>query len=265
MQLGVDIRRRLSFGLFFCLLPILLWGGGCGHRGQPQLLVGAASSLTNVLQDLEVLWEQTNPDFTVQFHFAASGQLQRQLAQQAPLDLVFLAAQEPMYDLVEQGAVDPQTIQEIVGNRLVLIQPTGAAPMSDWQELRSRHIQHLAVGDFQTVPAGSYAKAFLESTGLRPDVESKLVFARNVRQVLAFVAAGNADAGIVYSTDLQGTDAVQVVATLPEESYPSIAYPAGISTKSAHSEQAQIWLQFLTSPAAQDQFRRHGFQLTQDE
>lgn len=255
------LRGWIRCLLCFCFLPILFWINGCGDNGQTQILVGAASSLTNVLQDVETLWEQTNPDFTVQFHVAASGQIQRQLEQNAPLDLVFLAAREPMAELLAQGAVDPNTIRDVVGNHLILIQPTGVAPMTDWQELRSRRIKHLAVGDFQTVPAGFYAHAFLKSTGLLSDVEPKLVFARNVRQVLAFVAAGNADAGIVYATDLQQVDAVQVVATLPEASYPQITYPIAVSTTTTQPEQAQAWLQFVTSPTAQEQFRRHGFQV----
>jgi len=115
------------------------------------------------------------------------------------------------------------------------------------------------VGDPASVPAGQYGRQTLIALHLLDKLNSKLVFAKDVRQVLTYVETGNADAGLVYATDTQASGKVRVVATAPDSSHDPIVYPAAV-VKGTHSEEAaRKFVEYLGSPAARAIFVKHGF------
>jgi molybdate transport system substrate-binding protein len=90
-------------------------------------------------------------------------------------------------------------------------------------------------------------------------VSAKIVFAKDVRQVLTYVETGNADAGLVYGTDARSSSKVKVVATAPEPSHDPILYPCAVLKGSHNQEAARRFVDFLRSPAAEAIFVRRGF------
>ncbi len=122
-------------------------------------------------------------------------------------------------------------------------------------------VQKLAVGDPKIVPAGSYAKQVFTHLNLwdKLDQAGKLVTAENVAQVVTFVQRGDADAGVVYSTDAKAAKGVNVIATADESQHDPIEYVAVVPTASAHHDAAVKLEDALTSDKAQAIFRDLGF------
>ena len=116
----------------------------------------------------------------------------------------------------------------------------------------------IALGEAESVPAGKYAQEIFTNLGIWDDVKSHAVFASNVREVLAWVEAGEADCGVVYATDAKTSDAVQVVSSAPADG-PQVLYPAAIIKDCANPEGAQAFLDFLTSEEAGEVFASYGF------
>ena len=117
----------------------------------------------------------------------------------------------------------------------------------------------LALAEPKIVPAGVYAKEYLEELGLWEALAARVVPTENVRACLAAVEAGNADAGVVYRTDALISRKVRVAFAVPVEDGPRISYPVAIVKDAAHPDGAKRLAAFLSSPAARDVFVRFGF------
>jgi molybdate transport system substrate-binding protein len=122
-------------------------------------------------------------------------------------------------------------------------------------------VKLLAVGDPLSVPAGDYGRQALQSLKLWDAVQSKLVLAKDVRQVLTYVETGNAEAGIVYATDASESAKVRIAATAPEESHAPVIYPAAAIAASRNPAAARAFVSFLSGSEARTIFTRRGFAL----
>ncbi len=227
------------------------------------LTVSAAASLQNALSAIDPLFEQNHPDIKVSYNSGGSGTLQRQIEQGAPADIFFSASPLQMDALAEKGLIRSDSRQDLLSNQLVLIAPLASA-LAQFEDLRpessaEQPLPKIAVGEFNSVPAGQYAQATLTDLKLLPQLMPQLVFFSNVRGVLAAVESGNAGAGLVYQTDAQLSDQVKVVAIAPPASHPPILYPIAILQRSEHPEAAQQYIDFLTTPAADRVFQQFGF------
>ena len=236
---------------------------GCGgpvQRGAPASLhVSAAVSLTDALQKVAARWEQAGHG-AVALNLAASNVLARQILEGAPAD-VFLSADEAQMDrLVQSGDVDTGDRVDLLSNQLVVITPTGhTLPGTLPAALVSRDVKRVSIGDPQGVPAGVYARQWLTRAGLWREVEPKIVPAVSVRAALAAVEAANADAGIVYRTDVVRHDAVTVAYAVPLADGPRIVYPAAIVKRTSNRAAAQAFLAYLQGSQARAIFADEGF------
>ena len=219
-----------------------------------KLTVLAAASTTDAMNEIGTLFRKTH-GHTVQFSFASSGALARQIQSGAPVDL-FLSANEKWMDtLASVDRIHSATRIDLLKNRLVLIIPKGRDAVTLDHTFKGR----MAVGNMKSVPAGMYARQVLEKQGLLATLQSHLVSCDSVRNVLFFVERGEVDAGIVYSTDAQISKHVSVVSEFPEELHDPICYPVAVCRASRNPELARAFLEFLQSPAAGEVFERYGF------
>src|SRR5262249_46356174 len=143
---------------------------------------------------------KSHPGTTVCFNFGASGALQQQIAQGAPVDVFASAASKEMDALQKDGHIEPATRIDFVGNRLVLIARNGRL-VKKWEDVTLPFVKRIAISNPDSVPSGRYAKETLTKRGLWNAIQPKLVLGENVRQTLTYVATGDADAGMVFSTD----------------------------------------------------------------
>jgi molybdate transport system substrate-binding protein len=147
----------------------------------------------------------------------------------------------------------------LLANSLVIVTAADSAAVLSPRDLTNAAVQRVALGDPKTVPAGTYAKAYLEKSGLWPGIEAKVVPCENVRAVLAAVESGNVDAGLVYKTDAAISKKVRVVFEVPAGDGPKITYPAALVKDAPQPEAANKFLGYLAGNEAGAVFARHGF------
>ena len=226
------------------------------------ILVAAAASLQDALKEIDPLFKSANPNIRVNYNFAASGPLQQQIEQGAPVDVFISAGARQMDALQRKGLIRTGTRRTLLTNRLVLVVPRNTPqPIRTFQALTAPTIKRIAVGEPRSVPAGQYAEEVFKTLGILDKIRSKFVFGNSVRNVLSRVESGDADAGVVYATDAKISPQVVVTATAPANSHSPIAYPMAVIATSRQPQVAIIYQQFLTSRKAQRIFQKYGFGL----
>lgn len=259
--LGRAVRRGL---LAVVLAPLLVGCAAATARRGDEVIVFAAASLTEAFNDLAPVFSRAHGGARVTFNFAGSQQLRLQLAQGARAD-VFVSADEPNMDAaVRAGLVEAPV--PVARNRLVLVvprdNPAGVAGLGD---LTGKLRLVMGVRD---VPFGRYAHAVLRRAeaaygpGFARRVLANVVSEEpTVKQALAKVALGEADAAFCYRTDVTAAVAPRVrVLEIPEAFDVAATYPAAVVRDAPHPDLARAWLAFLRSPEARDVLRRHGFE-----
>jgi molybdate transport system substrate-binding protein len=224
------------------------------------LLVSAAASLQDALKEINPLFRAANPTVEVNYNFAASGALQKQIEQGAPADIFISAAPKQMDALQQQNLLLPNSRRTLLTNQLVLVIPkVSTLKINRFKQLNQPAIKRIAIGEPRSLPAGQYAEEVLRKLGLWESLQPKFVFGNSVRNVLSVVESGNADAGIVYSTDAKIAPNVKVVATAPSDTHSPIVYPMAVLKESKNPQIARAYLQFLATPKAKAVFDKFGF------
>ena len=219
------------------------------------LLVSAAISLTDALQAVAAQYQHEGGE-AVQFNFAGSNVLARQILNGAPADVFISADALQMEFTVQRGAVESS--RPLLANRLAIVTPPGrSGTIRDVAALAGA--RRIAIGDPAAVPAGVYAKRYLEAAGQWQAVEPRLLPLANVRAALAAAESGGADAAIVYETDAAVSKKVEVGYVVTGPHAPRIIYPAAVVTRSRSKAAARRFLEFLHGHTAGEIFRRHRF------
>lgn len=248
--------------VLFTLLTALIFAGPVGAQAE-SVKVFAAASLKNALDEAAAAWKKASGKEAVT-SYAASSALAKQIAEGAPADIFISADLAWMDDLEGKNLIVKNTRQNLLGNSLVLIAPTGDAKpveLKQGADLASTlGGGKLAVAEVKSVPAGKYAKAALEKLGMWAGVEPHLAMAENVRAAMTLVARGEAPLGIVYATDAKSENKVQVVGVFPEDSHPPIIYPAAVVAASTNPDAPELFT-FLFSAEAGKIFAAQGFQV----
>jgi molybdate transport system substrate-binding protein len=257
-KLLVLIATALATLLLVMGLPILT-SSPVSAQSNNNLLISAAASLKEALEEIKPLYQQSKPNVKINYNFGSSGALQQQIEQGAPADIFISAAKKQVDALEQKGLLVPGTRNIIAKNRLVLVVPKNVVGITSFYSLKDAKVKKIAIGEPRSVPAGQYAQQVLEKLKIWSEIKSKLVFANNVRQVLASVESGNADAGLVYITDAKISDKVKVVVTADEKYHSPIIYPLAVVKRSKNVDAAKELSQFLSSNQAKTVFKKYGF------
>jgi len=222
------------------------------------ITVSAAVSLTDALTAVAEAYAKTGG--TVRFNFAASNVLARQIVSGAPAD-VFISADEAQMDVVAAaGLVQDGSRVALLRNQLAVAVPNDRPrTFHSIREIAEPAFKRIAIGDPAAVPAGVYAKQYLEKEGLWTAVEPRIVPTGSVRAALAAVESGAADAAIVYRTDVRVALKATVAWIVPADRGPRIVYPAAIVKTTASASEANRFVNFLRSGEAARIFQRFGF------
>ncbi|MDB9308295.1 molybdate ABC transporter substrate-binding protein [Aphanizomenon sp. CS-733/32] len=259
-------RRKLVVLITTALAALLLTIGLPAFTPAPvvaqsniNLLVSAAASLREALEEIKPMYQQSKPNVNINYNFGSSGALQQQIEQGASADIFISAAKKQVDALEKKGLLVAGTRNIIAKNKLVLVVPKNAVSITSFYNLKDAKVKKIAIGEPRTVPAGQYGQQVLEKLKIWSEIKSKLVFANNVRQVLASVETGNADAGLVYITDAKISDKVKVVVTADEKYHSPIIYPLAVIKSSKNVDAAKEFSQFLSSDQAKAVFNKYGF------
>ena len=257
-KLLVLIATALATLLLVMGLPILT-SSPVSAQSNNNLLISAAASLKEALEEIKPLYQQSKPNVNINYNFGSSGALQQQIEQGAPADIFISAAKKQVDALEQKGLLVAGTRNIIAKNRLVLVVPKNVVGITSFYSLKDAKVKKIAIGEPRSVPAGQYAQQVLEKLKIWSEIKSKLVFANNVRQVLASVESGNADAGLVYITDAKISDKVKVVVTADEKYHSPIIYPLAVVKRNKNIDAAKEFSQFLSSNQAKSVFKKYGF------
>jgi molybdate transport system substrate-binding protein len=254
---GVGKARWL---IYFCIAiaGLATKSFSAQSSAQTRVNVSAAASLQDTITDAEAAYRKDHAGIDFVNNFGSSGTLAMQIDQGAPADVFLSAAAKPMDDLEAKGLIVGQTRRNLLRNSLVLIVPLDSR-IHGFEELTGDSVRLIALGDPASVPAGQYGRQTLSSLHLWDKLNSKLVLAKDVRQVLTYVETGNADAGLVYATDARISNKVRVVAVAPDSTHDPIVYPAAVIKGSHVEAAARSFVEYLSSPNARAIFVKRGF------
>lgn len=223
------------------------------------ITIFAAASLTDALKEIAAGYRQRTGDHVV-FNFSASSFLARQIEEGAPADIFFSADEAKMDQLAKAGLIVKETRKSPLSNSLVIVvSREKGADIHSPRDLATDKVKRLALGETQTVPAGIYAKEYLQKQKLWSAVQSKVVPTENVRAALAAVEGENAEAGIVYKTDAAISQKVRVAFEVPPSESPAISYPIALLRDAKEPGAARRFLDHLDTPAARGVFEKFGF------
>jgi molybdate transport system substrate-binding protein len=232
------MRRLFLFALFLI-----------AATARAEVRVFAAASLREAVEEIARSYK---PDKVV-FSFGASSMLARQIQHGAPADLFLSADEAKMSALARRGLVKGRV--SVLSNSLVIV-----VPKSGGKNITSPHqlpaAGRIALAEPSSVPAGIYARQYLQRLGLWDRIKANVIPTGNVRGALAAVESGNVDAAIVYKTDARISRATRVAYEIPRSETPEISYPFGIVNDTPG---ARRFLAYLRSKTALSVFAKHGF------
>jgi len=248
----------LLLGMVACVPPD-------GLPAAPKTLtVFAAASLTDVMEAIGEAYEQAHPETDVVFNFAASSALRAQLGEGAAADVAAFAAERDMQLLAAASLADSDGVKVFAENEMVVVvHPESAGRIASLEDLTAPDVKLLMAAE--GVPAGDYARQVLENltatmgAGYRDTVLANVVSEEdNVRQVLAKVQLGEADAGWVYRSDAQSAPELGVLA-IPDAANVRAKYPIAVLLTSPQPEAAQEFVDLVLSPEGQRVLEKGGF------
>lgn len=251
-------RRHLLQTVVWLLVSALPLGAAQAQTAPQELTVSAAASLTNAFQDIARAFEKAHPGSKLVLNFAASGPLLQQIRQGAPVDVFASADQETMDKAAAAQLLAPGRV-DFAANTLVLVQPAAAsANPKSLADLAAPAWRRLATGSPATVPVGRYTLEAVKAAGLEAELQPRWIYGDSVRQVLAYVARGEVDAGFVYRTDaLIEKDKVRIAFSVPTR--PPVSYPIAPVAASKNLALAQSFIGFVRSAPGQEILAGYGF------
>jgi len=223
----------------------------------PEVMVYAAASLRDVLQQLAPRCE-ADLGIHLVFNLGASNDLARQIIAANKADVFFSADEDWMDRVADAGLLDGPSRRSLLSNRLAVIAPDESAlVIRSPADLIGLHRLSLANPD--AVPAGKYARAWLEKSGVWPAVKDRVLPSLDVRAALAAVESGMADAGIVYRTDAAISRKIRILYEVPEADGPRISYPIAALRDRPRLAVARKVVGWFAGSEAGPAFKEFGF------
>ena len=233
-------------------------GASNNTKENTTLNISAAASLQEAMVELEEKFKEIEPNVKLQVNLGASGALQQQIEEGAPCDVFISAGEKQMTALEQKGLLLEGTNKTLLTNDLVLVEAEGTE-IKDLDKLTTYDINKIAIGEPESVPAGKYAKEVLDNTNLYDKVKDKLVLAKDVKEVLAWVQQGNADVGFVYLSDAFAAKGIKIALTTDEDTHSAINYPIAVLKESKNQNKAKAFEDFLLSDDGQAILENYGF------
>ncbi len=227
----------------------------------PAILVFAAAGTAAPMQELAELYDRQNNTKT-QLNLASSATLAKQITAGAEWDVFISANLQWMDYVLEESSLNPDTVVNLLKDRLTLVAPADGEPFAFSIEDNSfaTHFKgHLALGDPASVPAGIYARKALEKLGWWQDLSDNIIPAVDVAAARRYVESGQCQAGIVYLSGVKDSSKLKLIHIFDEALHDPIYF---VAVANSNSRQGKLFLDFLAaSPQAAKSFEHHGFEI----
>lgn len=249
-------------------------GSASDSSEKTELVVFAAASMTETLNQIKTDYEAQHKDITLTYNFDSSGTLKTQIQEGATCDVFISAAQKQMdqLDASKDETANPEKLDfvnsdsriDLLENKVALVVPdSNPKNIQSFDDLKSKLESGdvlMAMGN-SDVPVGQYTQKILQYFGLDEKAladAGEITYGSNVKEVTTQVSEGSADCGIVYYTDAYSAG-LKVVGEATEEMCGKTIYPAAVMKNSQHQEEAQEFLDYIHSDAASKVFEKVGF------
>ena len=258
-------KIMLSFCVGLIIIVIISWILGQNNATKlissrsPQLTISAAISLKDALEEIKPIYQTIHQDLEIIYNFSSSGSLQQQIEQGAPVDIFISAGNKQMDALESKKLLLVGTRQKLLTNQLVLVTPKNEKLINKIQDLTQTNVEKIAMGEPHSVPAGQYTIEVLSYYQILDKIKSKIIYTKNVRQVLSYLETGNVNAGFVYLSDAKTSREIRLVEIFSKNSYSPIVYPIAVLKSSKNPKIAKEFSQFLFSRSAKKVFNKFGF------
>jgi molybdate transport system substrate-binding protein len=241
----------------YCLLVT-----GCTAPKTEAIRISAAISTREALEQIAAQFH-AQTGVSVEANFGPSSDLARQIERGGGADL-FLSADESWADYLDgKGLCEMR--RDLLTNELVVVVPAQSTlALHNLDELAAQEIHRLALAA-PAVPAGRYARQALAHAGVWPRVKDRVIEGGDVRATLTYVTRGEAEAGVVYATDVLGNVKVRTALSIRSEIHSSIRYPLVLIRRETMQPDARRFYEYLCSEEAADAFRKRGFVVISDE
>ena len=217
------------------------------------ILVGAAASLTVPLEEIKLNYKN-DTGIEIDLQIGGSGALVEQIKNGAPIDIFFSASKKDMMKLESLNLVED--VKYILKNELVFIKSKDSnINLLDKIEKANK----IAIGDPDSVPAGSYAKEALKNMRIYDQIKDKIVYAKDVNQVVSWVESGNAEVGFSYFSDTKSHKNIDLVQVIDQQYYSSIIYPIAIIKDSKFKDISKKFIEYLKNEDSIKIFEKYGF------
>ena len=227
-------------------------GPGGGSTGT--VTVFAAASLKEAFTELGEAFEAANPGATVTFNYAASSALAQQIREGAPADVFASADEANMQKVVDAGELRGQPVAFATNSLEIIVAPGNPERIAGLADLASSDVLYVTAAP--GVPVGAYTAEVLRSA----DVDaSPASLQADVKALVTTVTSGEADAAIVYATDVAAAGDQADGVAIPAEVNVVATYPIGVTAEASNPGGAAEWVAFVTGPDGQAILARHGF------
>lgn len=228
--------------------------GAGGQKPSGEITVFAAASLTESFDAIAKQFEKKHPDVDVKFNYDASSNLATQINQGAPADVFASADQDNLQKTLDAGTVNPSSVV-FAKNRLeIAVEKGNPKKIKSLADLQKSGLVVVLCAD--QVPCGKYAAESLSKAGVNLTPASK---EENAKATLSKVSIGEADASIVYVTDVEAANGTTGGVRIPTKVNVIATYPMAVVKQSQNQTTAKAWVQFVNSKDGQKTLRKFGF------
>jgi len=225
------------------------------------LTIAAANNLKDVFRKLLLLFEAQNRDITVRVIYGQPKTLTKQIEEGAPVD-VFLPALIDDIDQLESKELILKGTKHVYARTALVLITNSAFPaqLDSIQDLETKPVRHIAIGDPSTSAVGKDTIQFLRHRNLESRLKSQFIYGEHSRAVLDLVSRGEAELGVVHRTDAIGSKRVRIIDSAPSDSHGPIAYGVVSPWTARNISGARDFVSFLQSEKAQGEFKQYGFE-----
>ena len=243
------MKLLLTLAALLCMISAAVAG---------EINLSIAASLKDVVNELSDSFARKHPGVKFLKNYGGSGSLAKQIENGVPADIFISANLEWMDYLKQRKLVDSAGVGVFTYNTLVF---AGSREKKVATVQGLLKLEKIAIGSPKSVPAGEYAAEAFKKAGIDKQLAKKLVMARDVRECLMYVERGEVDGAFVYRTDALQARQAKILFTVPQNLYPRVTYPMGLTMAGTKNKEAEAFFKYLESDDAKAVLGKYGFTL----
>lgn len=236
-------------------------------KEKTEIVIFAAASMTETIEEIAKKYEEENPNVKIVPNFDSSGTLKTQIEEGADCDIFISASQKHMDSLDINSEknedkldfIDSDTKVDLLENKVTIaVKEDSDLALENFKDLASDRVKSLGLGN-EDVPVGKYSEEILKNIGIWDQIQDKVTYGSNVKEVTNWISEGAVDCGIIYQTDAFSANLKVLLTAGPDELKTPVVYPAAVIKNSKNKDEAKKFLEYLQNEKSSEIFESVGF------